>query len=542
MMPALLNHLWQSTLFGGAVALLALALRESSAGLRFWLWLAASVKFLVPFALLSAAGTLLAPAFDAGPGLKLVGEAAQSFPQLLPGGPVIRTDLTPVFDPAPWLLGVWAAGAAAILTVRAVRWRSLQAILRTSRPLPFAGPIPVRVSMSVLEPGLFGVLRPAVLLPQSLPQTLRPDEIEAILAHETAHHHRRDNLWAAVHMGVEVLVWFHPMVWWIGRRMIDERERACDAAVVQRGHRREVYARAILESCRVYLRSPLACVSGASGSGLADRIETIMTAEPAGPVAARHKAILLTLSMLVLTVPLLTGLAAPAGGSAWPSDLFASGPTRAQMAHDLAEQSRPRKAAPFDPARFDIYAGDYQDGPYAIMSVTRSGDRFFTQIQGQGAAELYPQNGATFFYKVVSAQVSFEAGALVLHQSGLNRRLPKLDPATAAQMRASLARRIADNRPSPGMEDYVRGWLASDAAGRPDYSRMDRTLAQAAKQAWPQTRAAFATLGPLKGLRFLRVSPQGADLYQADFRNGRLFIRVEPLVRGKAVSHFWRLM
>jgi hypothetical protein len=50
--PAVANHLWQSTIFAAAAAVLTLALRKNHARTRYWLWLAASVKFLVPFSLL----------------------------------------------------------------------------------------------------------------------------------------------------------------------------------------------------------------------------------------------------------------------------------------------------------------------------------------------------------------------------------------------------------------------------------------------------------------------------------------------------------
>src|SRR6201988_5229030 len=51
------SHLVQSTLFAGAVALLTLAFRANRAEVRFWLWLSASLKFLIPFALLSMVGS-----------------------------------------------------------------------------------------------------------------------------------------------------------------------------------------------------------------------------------------------------------------------------------------------------------------------------------------------------------------------------------------------------------------------------------------------------------------------------------------------------
>ena len=54
----------------------------------------------------------------------------------------------------------------------------------------------------------------------------------AIVAHELCHVGRRDNLAAAVHMIVEAVFWFHPLVWWIGTRLVEERERACDEEVL----------------------------------------------------------------------------------------------------------------------------------------------------------------------------------------------------------------------------------------------------------------------------------------------------------------------
>src|SRR5215475_5788474 len=64
MIPAnlspLANHLWQSTLFAAAAWLLAVALRKNHASVRYRLWLAASVKFLIPFSLLVGAGSQFA--------------------------------------------------------------------------------------------------------------------------------------------------------------------------------------------------------------------------------------------------------------------------------------------------------------------------------------------------------------------------------------------------------------------------------------------------------------------------------------------------
>ena len=74
--PPLGNHLWQSTLFVIAAGLLTLILRKNQARCRYWLWLAASLKFLVPFSLLSGLGGCLA-----GPRFSLGGRSGFVFPQ-----------------------------------------------------------------------------------------------------------------------------------------------------------------------------------------------------------------------------------------------------------------------------------------------------------------------------------------------------------------------------------------------------------------------------------------------------------------------------
>ncbi len=56
MLPALFNHLWQSTVFAGVAALLTLALRKNQARVRHGVWVAASCKFLVPLSILIALG------------------------------------------------------------------------------------------------------------------------------------------------------------------------------------------------------------------------------------------------------------------------------------------------------------------------------------------------------------------------------------------------------------------------------------------------------------------------------------------------------
>jgi uncharacterized protein (TIGR03435 family) len=122
------------------------------------------------------------------------------------------------------------------------------------------------------------------VLPNGIVERLAPAQLRALIAHERCHVVHRDNLVAALHMVVEAIFWFHPAVWWLESRLIDERERACDEAVLQSGNRPEDYAEGILEVCRQSVGLRLACVAGVSGSNLRARVEAIMRREIGSPL------------------------------------------------------------------------------------------------------------------------------------------------------------------------------------------------------------------------------------------------------------------
>jgi beta-lactamase regulating signal transducer with metallopeptidase domain len=136
--------------------------------------------------------------------------------------------------------------------------------------------VTVLASEGSLEPGVFGWFAPRLLWPRGIGAYLDDSQIEAILAHELAHVSRYDNLIAALQMAVQAVFWFHPLVWWIGARLVDERERACDEDVLRHGSEPQVYAESILRTCRFSIESPLACVAGVTGADLKRRIQTIM--------------------------------------------------------------------------------------------------------------------------------------------------------------------------------------------------------------------------------------------------------------------------
>jgi uncharacterized protein (TIGR03435 family) len=170
--------------------------------------------------------------------------------------------------------------------------------------------IPMRAisSRTSLEPGVFGVFRPVLLLPESIVERLAPAQLQAVIAHELCHVRHWDNLIAAMHMLVETIFWFHPLVWWIGKRMIEERERACDQEVLQLGSEPRVYAEGILNVCKSYVSSPLACASGVTGSDLKRRIEAIVTNRAARDLDVGRRILLISAGAVALIGPTAVGI------------------------------------------------------------------------------------------------------------------------------------------------------------------------------------------------------------------------------------------
>ena len=344
--PALGDHLWQSTLFAIAAGVLTLALRKNHARTRYWLWLAASLKFLIPFSLFVGLGSQLAWLHKPAPttaGLYVTMEqVSQPFTQPAAGA-VMRTApatvLPALMHLLPALFAVWVGGFLAVALVWSARWRrissalhqadalhegrELETLRRLERAVGLRRQVEIRSSAISLEPGIFGIMRPVLLWPRGISQHLDDAHLEAILAHELWHVRRRDNLAAALHMVVEAIFWFHPLVWWLGARLLDERERACDEAVLAAGSEKQVYAESILKTCEFCVGSPLACVSGVTGADLKGRIVRIMSEHAASKLNFGRKLLLSAAVILAFIIPIGFGL-------------LGAAPSRAQAAADVS--------------------------------------------------------------------------------------------------------------------------------------------------------------------------------------------------------------
>ena len=188
---AMANHLWQSTVFAGLAGLLAVLLRGNHAGTRYWLWLTASVKFLIPFSALAALGSRLgglsgwlamAPVARR-PELSIV---VEEISRPFPASPAAAASSILARHPGVLpgiLLAVWIAGFVAVAFSWWRRWQRIRQAVRGAVPLDLEVAVPVLSSPAMLEPGVFGIFHPVLLLPEGIVDRLTPAHLEAIVAH-----------------------------------------------------------------------------------------------------------------------------------------------------------------------------------------------------------------------------------------------------------------------------------------------------------------------------------------------------------------------
>lgn len=549
MIAAVLDHLWQSTLILGVVALLSRLLHRNGAQVRYRLWFAASLKFLAPFPLLAAGlarlTPLSSPSLLSAPTSRLAERMSVPLALEAPVSHVVSAPATPA--PVPYaaeaLLAIWALGCAAVLISWLIRWWRVRQLLLSSRPLSLAAPIPVRLAPTSIEPGLVGIWRPVLLLPQGLTERLSPKQLHTIFAHELCHLRRRDNLTSALHMLAEALFWFYPPVWWLGARLIAEREQACDEAVLADGNDAQAYAEGILTVCRFFTTSPLECQAGVAGGDLRARVERIMSGGRKPPVDPLRK--------LCVAISLVGTIAAPLFFEACvtvppasPTVARLHGPERATL---LYEQTRPQHEVPFHPADFDQLVGAYQSDESRLYTVVyRRGNRYFAHVYGARPVEFFPEGPRKFFATALPIQISFVSArdgritGLVIHQNGQLAPAHKVSTAHFEAAVARIRRRIERERPSPGTRAALIRWIDSVDAGHPDYAEMSAARATATHARASLIARHLGELGSLQSMTFLRVNRLGFDVYAGTFAHGHAEFFIAPLADGKVVWLRWR--
>ena len=289
---ALFHFLWQGAVIAALLSVVLLALRRSSANSRY---LAACVA-LVLMVILPAVTTIAlyepqggavtqaVPAPAGEPAEEVVGTAAVDGESAAGAPQAAAFDLLPLsmaelrqWAIPVWLLGIllfslrllWAYGYVVGLRQHASvsDERTCAAALELAERMGVVRPIRVMISSLADGPSVIGWWRPVILLPSATLLGLTPWQLEAVLAHELAHVRRHDYLVNLLQSVVEILLFYHPAVWWVSNCVRRERELCCDDLAVAMSGDAVGYARAltILERQRIAVPRTQAAMAAADG-------------------------------------------------------------------------------------------------------------------------------------------------------------------------------------------------------------------------------------------------------------------------------------
>ena len=234
-------------------------------------------------------------------------------------GPVFLSGLEATLRPGlPWLTAVWLAGVVVLVLRLVLGVAVLERICRRAMPIPeelatrvrrlanhlaLDGFSAVFASVEIREPLAHGWFRPVVLIPLSLVSGQPLPVIEAIVAHELAHIRRHDVWVNAFQRVVESLLFFHPAVWWISRRLEQEREVCCDDLAIAVTGKRQAYATALERVASALVEPRLAHAAVGMGGEtitLRQRVHRVLTGGPSPSPRTRLPASFAVLSALVL--------------------------------------------------------------------------------------------------------------------------------------------------------------------------------------------------------------------------------------------------
>ena len=170
--------------------------------------------------------------------------------------------------PLPILIGViWLLGACFFFLKFLLGLYHVWSITRNSQP--FAIPdslskslttftnqkVQFLVNTNIRTPMTWGAFQPVVLLPTAAYQWME-SELNAVLVHELSHIKRRDYWVHTFGLLAVCLYWYNPLIWWMKKQQLLEREKACDEAVLRSGVQRQNYAEQLLQITRCLKKQP----------------------------------------------------------------------------------------------------------------------------------------------------------------------------------------------------------------------------------------------------------------------------------------------
>ncbi|HYT60700.1 MAG TPA: M56 family metallopeptidase, partial [Haliangiales bacterium] len=251
--------------------------------------------------------------------------------------PVLPTPLPhrPRLQFPGWLLMGWLAVAAGLMAL--LTRRSHRVAASTKQAIPAPDPpeqlleacrrqmrirrrIYLRLSTTLSSPAVYGLWRPVILIPQRLADKLSAPQLRAVLLHELAHIKRGDVLAHYAQTLLQIIYWWHPLLWLANARIRHLREQAVDEMVmVEMGGEAEAYPATLLEVAKLTFQRP-ALVLGLIGivesrSALAQRIKHLLDRPVPNSARLGYSGLALVLLAGAFLLPMARAQRKPDGGA-----------------------------------------------------------------------------------------------------------------------------------------------------------------------------------------------------------------------------------
>ncbi|SRR6266481_1101348 len=301
----------------------------------------------------------------------------------------------------------------------------------------FSRPVSLCVSAQVEVPTALGFFRPAIVFPSWLLQQVSARELEHILLHELAHLRRRDDWTNLTQKILTAILFFHPLAWWIERRLSLDREMACDDAVLAQTSSPGDYARCLTHLAeKSFIRRQVALAQAAVSRvrQLSLRLEQILRADR--PAAT---------SVWKPAIPMVTVLALLCTFWADHTPRLVSFTDDSAAAPTIAAHGTSAPSATFVPSTLPV---GYQVQPASLKATSASGSArklvLWTHVRPRHASKPQTQMAAArpepnIVNKPVfldAAYVAPEGGHYVVSYEKLVFR--SADPASPAMQSSSL--------------------------------------------------------------------------------------------------------
>jgi beta-lactamase regulating signal transducer with metallopeptidase domain len=242
-------------------------------------------------------------------------------PRPEPASAVATAASGPAIDAVSWAplaLAAYIAGAAIVFSLVLLSMIRVARLRRASRAASdatrqlttsLAGLIGVRRRVTVVvsdnavaAPIAIGILKPAVVVPRTLEESLDPGELRAVIGHELAHHRRGDLLWAWVRSAACTIWWWHPAVWMVSKALRHVQEELCDDEVIRAGViERDAYCDVLLRAAAIGAPLGAGAAFGDRRHPLADRVERLLSGQGSArvrPLVARATTVALACALL----------------------------------------------------------------------------------------------------------------------------------------------------------------------------------------------------------------------------------------------------